>query len=283
VNLLHDGRCSRGNHDTIERLRQKKGTSVPITGRLSGAVAIVTGASAGIGEAIAKTFAREGARVAVVSRSAVETARVGAEIEAAGGAAIVLQADVTRTADVTAMVNAVIGRCGAVDILVNAVGGWHHLAPLPDVSDEEWDGIIALNLRSAFLCTRAVAKTMMERKKGRIINIASQSGSAPNPGSDSNIAYACAKAGVIALTKHLAKQLGPYGITVNTVSPGTTLTPRVRRAWNASMIEKKAAATPLRCLVEPQDSADAALFLASDEARHITGVNLNVNAGSQIL
>jgi 3-oxoacyl-[acyl-carrier protein] reductase len=252
-------------------------------GRLSGSTAIVTGASAGIGEAIAKTFAREGAAVAIVSRNLVEAKRVGAEIEAAGGSAQVLQADVTQSSDVDAMVNAVLARWRTVDILVNAVGGWQQLASLTEVTDEEWDGIIALNLKSAFLCSRAVARIMMERKKGRIINFASQSGSAPNPTTDSSIPYACAKAGVIALTKHLAKQLGPFGITVNTVSPGTTLTLRVRKLWNAATIEKKATANPLRCLVEPQDSADAALFLASDAARHITGVNLNVNAGSQII
>lgn len=251
-------------------------------GRLSGSTAIVTGASAGIGEAIAKTFAREGASVAVASRNLPEAKRVGAEIEAAGGSALVLQADVTRSREVDGMLKAVLDRWGTVDILVNGVGGWQRLAPVTDVAEEEWDRIIALNLKSAFLCVRAVASIMMERKKGRVINIASQSGSGPNPGTNSNIPYACAKAGLIAFTKHLAKQLGPYGITVNAVSPGTTLTPRVKKVWDAETIEKKASANPLRCLVESQDTADAVLFLASDESRHITGVNLNVNAGSAI-
>ena len=252
-------------------------------GRLSGATAIVTGASAGIGEAIAKTFAREGASVAIVSRNLPEGKRVGAEIEAAGGSALVLQADVTRSREVDGMVQAVLDRWGTVDILVNGVGGWQRLAPVTDISDEEWERIISLNLKSAFLCVRAVARIMMERKKGHIINLGSQSGTGPNPGTNSNIPYACAKAGLIALTKHLAKQLGPYGITVNTVSPGTTLTPRVKKVWDAATIEKKASANPLRCLVDSQDTADAVLFLASDESRHITGVNLNVNAGSAII
>ncbi len=252
-------------------------------GRLSGATAIVTGASAGIGEAIARTFAREGAAVAIVSRNLPEAKRVGAEIEAAGGAALTIRADVTRAADVDGMVQAVLAKWGTIDILVNGVGGWQQLAPVTDIAENEWDRIIALNLKSAFLCVRAVARTMMERKRGRIINIASQSGSSPNPATDSNLPYACAKAGLIAFTKHLAKQLGPYGITVNTVSPGTTLTPRVKQVWDAATIAKKAAANPLRCLVDAQDSADAILFLASDESRHITGVNLNVNAGSTII
>ncbi len=251
-------------------------------GRLSGATAIVTGASAGIGEAIAKTFAREGAAVAIVSRNIAESKRVAAEIEAAGGSALVLQADVTRAPDVEQMVKAVVDRWGTIDILVNGVGGWQHLAPVTEIAEEEWDRVITLNLKSAFLCVRAVAKVMVEKKKGRIINLASQSGTGPNPGTHSNLPYACAKAALIAFTKHLAKQLGPHGITVNTVSPGTTLTPRVKKVWDAATIEKKAAANPLKCLVEAQDSADAVLFLASDESRHITGVNLNVNAGSAI-
>jgi 3-oxoacyl-[acyl-carrier protein] reductase len=251
-------------------------------GRLFGATAIVTGASAGIAEAIAKTFAREGAAVAIVSRNVAESKRVAAEIEAAGGSALVLQADVTRAQDVERMVTAVLNRWGTIDILVNGVGGWQHLAPVTEIAEEEWDRVITLNLKSAFLCVRSVAKVMVERKKGRIINLASQSGTGPNPGTNSNLPYACAKAALIAFTKHLAKQLGPHGITVNTVSPGTTLTPRVKKVWDAATIEKKAAANPLKCLVEAQDSADAVLFLASDESRHVTGVNLNVNAGSAI-
>jgi NAD(P)-dependent dehydrogenase (short-subunit alcohol dehydrogenase family) len=256
---------------------------MPEQGRLSGLKAIVTGGSAGIGEAIAKTFAREGACVAVVSRNVDEGKRVVAEIEAAGGTTMALQADVTRSRDVDAMVNAVLAEWGTVDILVNGVGGWQKLAPVTDIAEEEWDRIINLNLKSAFLCIKAVAKSMIQQKRGRIINIASQSGVGPNPGTNSNLPYACAKAGIIAFTKHLAKQLGPHGITVNTVSPGTTLTPRVKKVWDEATREKKAAGNPLRCLVEPDDSADAALFLVSEEAKHITGVNLNVNAGSAMV
>ena len=252
-------------------------------GRIAGATAIVTGASAGIGEAVARTFAREGAAVALVSRNLPEASRVGAAIEAAGGSIMVIQADVTRSEEVNGMVKRVLDKWGTIDILVNGVGGWQHAAPVTDISEEEWDRIFALNLKSAFLCVRAVASIMMERKKGRIINIASQSGISPNPDTNSNIPYACAKAGIIALTKHLAKQLGPHGITVNTVSPGTTLTPRVRGLWDSATIAKKAATNALRCLVEPEDSADAILFLASDESRHVTGVNLSVNAGSAMV
>jgi NAD(P)-dependent dehydrogenase (short-subunit alcohol dehydrogenase family) len=251
-------------------------------GRLAGQTAIVTGANAGIGAAIAKTFAHEGAKVAVVARNLDQSQRVCNEIAAAGGNALAVQADVTRAADVESMFKTVIGKWRTVDILVNGVGGWQKLAPVTDISEEEWDHILTLNLKSAFLCVRAAAKIMIEQQRGRIINIASQSGSGPNAVNDSNLPYACSKGALIAFTKHLAKQLGPHGITVNTVSPGTTLTPRVQKLWDAGMVAKKAAANPLRCMVDAQDSADAVLFFASHDSRHITGVNLNVNAGSAI-
>jgi NAD(P)-dependent dehydrogenase (short-subunit alcohol dehydrogenase family) len=249
-------------------------------GRLAGLTAIVTGASAGIAENVARTFAREGARVAVVSRNVAEGRRVASDIEATGAPVMMIEADVTRAQDVERMVAAVTQRWGRIDILVNGVGGWQKLAPVTEITEEDWDHVIAVNLKSVFLCVRAAAKVMLRQKKGCIINLGSQSGVGPNAGTNSNLPYAAAKGALITLTKHLAKQLGPEGITVNCVSPGTTLTPRVARLWDAPTQQKKAATNALRCLVEPQDSADAILFLASDEARHVTGVNLNVNAGS---
>jgi len=253
------------------------------TGKLSGSTAIVTAAGQGLGEAIAKTFAREGAAVAVVDINLPEAQRVGAEIEAAGGSALVLQADVTRSQEVTAMVKAVVDRWGTVDILVNGAGGFHRFAPITDISEEEWDRVIDLNLKTAFLCTKAVAGIMMEKKKGRIISIASGAGVGPNPYAPSYLPYGAGKAGLIGFTKLLARDIGVYGITANTISPGTTLTPRVRKVRDAASVEKIKAQNPMRCLVEPEDTAAAALFLASDAARYITGINMNVNAGNLIV
>ena len=252
-------------------------------GRIAGAIAIVTGASEGIAEAIAKTLAREGASVALVSRSLARVQRVAGEIEAAGGVALPLQANVAVADDVRTIVKAVVERWGRIDVLVNGVGGFRGKAAIEDITEAQWDEVMTVNMKTAFLCAQAVTATMKAQGSGRIINIGSQAGSAPNPLADSFLPYGAAKAGLIGFTKHLAKQLGPFGITVNIVSPGTTLTTRSRGNRDAASIERLKAATPLKSLVEPQDTADAVLFLASKAGRRVTGVNLNVNAGAMIL
>src|SRR5688572_7995511 len=163
-------------------------------GRLGGSVAIVTGASEGIAEAIAKTLAREGASVALVSRSLARTSRVAEEIAHEGGTALPLEADVRRVADVRTMVDAVINRWRKVDILVNGVGGFRGKAPIEGISEEQWDEVLTLNIKTAFLCAQAVVPSMKERRSGRIINVGSQTGSAPNPQNDSFLPYGTAKA-----------------------------------------------------------------------------------------
>jgi len=237
----------------------------------------------GLGEAIAKIFAREGAKVAAVDLDAAQAARVASEIEAEGGSAIALTADVGQTAQVNAMVDSVVRQFGTVDILVNAAGGFHRFAPITEITDEEWDHVIANNLRTTFLCSRAVAAIMMERKRGRIINIASGAGIAPNPHAPSYLPYGAAKAGVIGFTKLLARDIGQFGVTVNAIAPGTTLTPRVAKVRDAASVETIRSRNPMRALVEPVDTAEAVLFLASDVERYITGITLNVNAGNLIV
>ena len=251
-----------------------------MAGRLEGEVAIVTAGGQGIGDAISVLFAREGAKVAVVDINRAEADRVAKTIEGEGGTAMVFDTDVTRTDKVDAMVKTVVERWGTVDVLVNAAGGFHQIASITEITDEEWDRVITLNLKTCFLCSRAVARIMIERRKGHIVNIASGSGIAPNPFAPTYLPYGAAKAGVINFSKVLARDLGQYNITVNSISPGTTATPRVVKVRDEASRKRIAEQNPMRTLVEPQDSAAAALFLASKEARYITGVNLTVNAGN---
>jgi 3-oxoacyl-[acyl-carrier protein] reductase len=250
------------------------------TRTLADDVALVTGAAQGLGEEIARTLARAGARTLLADINAAEAERVAREINAVGGSALAFKADVTRASEVAALVRFAEETWRGVDILVNAAGGFDRFAPITEISEDDWDWVITLNLKSAFLCSQAVAKGMMERKKGRIINIASLAGIGPNPYAPSYVPYGTAKAGIIGLTKHLAQQLGPYSITVNAVSPGTTLTPRVRKLRDAASIEKLRTQNAMNSIVEPQDCAEAVLFLASRESRYITGTNLSVNAGT---
>jgi len=252
------------------------------SGRLAGSVAIVTAAAQGLGEAIAKCFAREGATVAVVDINQGELERVAGEIEAAGGTALIQVVDVTKSSAVDRMVADVVDRYGTVDILLNGAGGFHRLSPITEIADDEWERVIALNLTSAFYCSRAAARVMVEKKFGRIISISSGAGLAPNPHAPSYAPYGAAKAGVIGMSKLIARDLGPYNITVNCIAPGTTLTPRVKKVRDAESIAKIAAMNPMRHLVEPEDTAEAALYLASKEARYVTGVTLMVNAGNLI-
>lgn len=251
--------------------------------RLSGSKAIVTGAAQGIGEAIARILAREGASVVLADINLEGAKAVASEIERSGGAAWAARVDVTRLQEVTEMVRQVLNRWGTVDILVNNAGGFFRFSSILEIPEEEWDRIMALNVKSTFLCSQAVAKPMMEKKKGRIINIASMAGLGPHPHAPTYLPYGTAKAGVIAFTKHLARELGPYGVTVNTISPSTAATPRVKKVRDPESLKKIASMNPMGRLVEPEDVAEAVLFLASEEARSITGVNLNVNAGTLMI
>lgn len=243
------------------------------TQRLAGQVAIVTGASRGIGRAIALALAAEGAKVAVNYASSSGAAdAVVAEIAGAGGEAIALQADVSKADQVEALFNAVMEKWGRVDVLVNNAGITRDTLLLR-MKPEDWQAVIDLNLTGVFLCTRAASKIMLKQKSGRIINISSVVGLIGNPGQAN---YSAAKAGVIGFTKSVAKELAPRGITVNAIAPGFIATD-MTHGLNSEDILKF---IPLGRYGQAEEVAGATRFLAADPAAaYITGQVLNVDGG----
>ena len=242
---------------------------------LDGKTALVTGASRGIGRAIALRLAAEGARVAINYAGNVKAAEeVKAAVEAAGGAAILCQADISDSAAVEAMVADVAKEFGAIDILVNNAGITRDTL-LMRMKDEDFAKVLDTNLKGVFYCTKAVAKLMMKKRSGRIVNMASVVGLVGNAGQTNS---AAAKAGVIGFSKSAARELASRGITVNVVAPGfigTDMTAVLPEAVK----EKTLAGIPLGKMGEPEDVANAVLFLASDQASYITGQVVNVDGG----
>jgi 3-oxoacyl-[acyl-carrier protein] reductase len=248
--------------------------------KLDGKIALVTGASRGIGKAIAETFAREGADIIVnyVSR-AEEARRVVKEIEAMGRRAIAVRADVSKREEAQKMFDKVFQEFGRVDILVNNAGIGTGGTTL-DTNEEDWNRVLAVNLKGPFNCTQIAAKSMVAHKNGKIINISSISGLGGAPIGE--LAYCCAKAALIAMTTVTAQDLGPYGINVNCVAPGwtrTDMTNRATREKTEDLQNLKASMAAMRRIGEPQDIANAALFLASDEASFVTGQVLVADGG----
>lgn len=253
---------------------------MPENKKLTGKVAIVTGAGGGIGEGVAMTFARSGASVAVVDINLDGAKRVASSIEQIGGSSLPLQIDVTKRSEAGKMVEEVVKKWGTVDILVNNAGGFSKMSSLLELPEDEWDMTMALNLKSVYVCSQAVAKIMMEKRSGSIVSMGSRLALAPSAGGADNLPYGAAKAGVLCISRLLAKILGPYNVTVNSVSPSTVATERVRKVRTPESLQKIAEGTVLGHLVEVEDIANAILFLVSEDARYITGVNLNVNAGN---
>lgn len=245
--------------------------------RFTDRVVIVTGAAKGIGAAIADAFASEGARLAVVDIDEPGVATVAQKLRDQGVDVLALGTDVTNTAQVRAAIDAVTARWGRVDVLVNNAGGFAAVRLTEDIPDDEWHRILASNLTSVFLCSRAVLPAMKRQRAGRIVNIASVAGRGGAVRVTSH--YAAAKAGVIGFTRHLALEVGADGITVNAVAPGTTATERVLAVRSPEETRRVAESIPLRRLGEPREIADAVLFLASDTASFVNGATLDVNGG----
>jgi 3-oxoacyl-[acyl-carrier protein] reductase len=245
---------------------------------LAGKVALVTGASSGIGAATALALAREGAHVAICYHgNAAGAAEVERRIREAGGRAVALQADARRIADVRALVDRAAHALGPIDVLVNNAGSLVKRAALADLTEDLWDEIQTLNLKSAVFCTQAVAPSMIARKSGAIVNIVSIAGH--NGGGPGASAYAVAKAGLTTFTKAAAKELAPHGIRVNAVAPGVIDTPFHERFSTPEMIQSFVRAIPAGRLGTSAECAEAVVFLASGAASFVIGETLDVNGG----
>jgi 3-oxoacyl-[acyl-carrier protein] reductase len=246
---------------------------------LKGKVAIVTGGSQGIGKAISLALARCGAAVCIADVNPILGEDVAAQIRTLGQKSITLPVDVTVSGQVAQMVEQAIKNYGHVDILVNNAGGatgpTFGIGRVLKISERDWDDTITLNLKSVFLCSRAVAKTMLEQKKGCIINMASITGQFPWAGLP---AYSAAKAGVINLTQSLAMEFAPH-IRVNAIAPGLIETPRTSKNRRPEQIEQLLTNVPLGRMGKPEEVADLAVYLASDVAEWITGTVVNLNGG----
>ena len=245
---------------------------------LEGKVAIVTGARRGIGRVIALTLAEAGADVAVcdIVVDGGEMEAVVEEIRKLGRRSLAVQTDISRKTDVDNMVQRVTDEFGAIDILVNDAN-FEIKAPLLKHSEEDWDKIIDTDLKGYFLCSQAVAKKMVERRKGSIINIAALSGTKGNP--DLPV-YSIAKAGIVMLTRLLAVEVGSSNIRVNAIAPGVVNVERLQRQLSdPERLKQIMAKIPLGRLTEPSDVANAVLFLASEASSYISGHTLAVDGG----
>jgi len=236
--------------------------------RFEGNVAIVTGGGSGIGRAIALGLAAEGAAVVVADLAPDRARAVTREIEAVGGLAVPHEVDVSDSASVGAMVDAAVERFGALDILINNAGVVL-IAPVASMTDEQWDRVIAVNLRGTFLCSRAALRHMLTRRSGRIVNTASGLGVSGSPGA---AVYGASKAAIINFTRSLALEVVPHGINVNAVSPGVTDTPFWRATRTPQQVEAEIAAGRVG---KPEDIVPTVLFLCSEAAAAITGQTIH--------
>lgn len=237
-------------------------------------IAIVTGASRGIGRAIALRLAKDGRHVVAVARSQGPLDELVAEITAAGGKATAKACDLADAAAVTAMIESVAAELGRIDILVNNAGITRDNLILR-MSDDEWDDVINTNLKAVFVACRAASRPMMKGKFGRIVNIASTSGLVGNPGQAN---YAAAKSGLTGLTKTIARELGGKGITANVIAPGFIQTDMTANL-PAEVIDKVKAAMAVKTLGTPDDIAAAVAYATSDEAGYLTGQTIAVDGG----
>lgn len=249
---------------------------------LTGRVALVSGASTGIGAATAATLAELGAAVAIgYQRSRARAEEVERSIRDAGGRARAIGADVSQADGVRSLVERTIAELGPIDILVNNAGSLLYRQRLMEIREDNWNEIQDLNLKSVVLAMQAVAPSMIERRRGAIVNVASIAGR--NGGGPGAGAYASAKAGVVALTKAFARELAPHGVRVNAISPGVIETPFHEKFSTPEMLRNFVTMIPLGRTGRPAECATVIAFLASDAASFVVGETIEVNGGQLML
>jgi 3-oxoacyl-[acyl-carrier protein] reductase len=245
---------------------------------LNGKVALVTGASSGIGRATAQALAKNGARVAInFHRNSAGAEAARSQITADAGSAITVQANVANANEVQSLVQQVVAEFGPIDILVNNAGSLVERLKILELTEERWDEVIDLNLKSAFLCCQAVAGSMMERRTGAIINVSSIAGR--NGGALGSIHYSAAKGGLITFTKGLAKEMAPFGVRVNAVSPGVVDTPYHEQFSSPEMMKTYAGMIPLGRVGTPPEVGNVISFLASESSSYLVGETIEINGG----
>ncbi|MEC9321183.1 MAG: SDR family oxidoreductase [Chloroflexota bacterium] len=251
--------------------------------RFQDKVAIITAAASGIGKATSRILASEGAHVVAVDVNTQALAALVDTIESTGGNISSIEANVLESQPVEEFVDSVVSTFNRIDILVNAVGGstiiQNSAASVDNLTLDDWDKVIQFNLRGTFLCTKAIIKQMKKQGNGKIVNISSD---AAHSLGDPSSAYVAAKAGIMAFTKKVAREAGPYGVTCNAIAPGTTLSERVGPRWEQRSEENKQQileGIPLRRVAQPEDQAKVIAFLASGDADYVTGVTIDTSGG----
>jgi len=248
--------------------------------RFEGKVVIVTGAGRGMGKATALAFAAEDATVVVNDIDPQKAEAVAGQIREMGQRALPVKGDVSKAADVDRLVETTLKEFGTIDVLFNNAGV---LRPtrLEEITEEEWDWVMAINVKGVFLCTKAVLPTMKAKKSGKIVNMASSAGRSTSTFGGAH--YTTSKAAVLGLTRHTAREMASFHINVNSLSPGSIDTEMVRESSSPARMEAEAAKIPWERLGTPEEVAQLVLFLASDEASYITGATVDINGGDLMI